>query len=197
MVAMRVQKVSDRQLISLFLSGDSNSIEHLIMRHKDRVFGFIMSKVKDVDISNDIFQEVFIKVINKLKEGRYNEEGKFLSWLLRISHNMVIDYFRKESRNRMIRSSEEFDVFSKLTEEEMSSESKIYKQQVYKDLRSLITCLSDEQRIVLEMRYYSGMSFKEISEECNISINTALGRMRYALMNLRKLKEKHQTNLVI
>lgn len=194
---MRVQKVSDRQLISLFLSGDSNSIEHLIMRHKDRVFGFIMSKVKDVDISNDIFQEVFIKVINKLKEGRYNEEGKFLSWLLRISHNMVIDYFRKESRNRMIRSSEEFDVFSKLTEEEMSSESKIYKQQVYKDLRSLITCLSDEQRIVLEMRYYSGMSFKEISEECNISINTALGRMRYALMNLRKLKEKHQTNLVI
>ena len=196
MVAMRVQKVSDRQLISLFLSGDSNSIEHLIMRHKDRVFGFIMSKVKDVDISNDIFQ-VFIKVINKLKEGRYNEEGKFLSWLLRISHNMVIDYFRKESRNRMIRSSEEFDVFSKLTEEEMSSESKIYKQQVYKDLRSLITCLSDEQRIVLEMRYYSGMSFKEISEECNISINTALGRMRYALMNLRKLKEKHQTNLVI
>ena len=197
MVAMRVQKVSDRHLISLFLSGDSNSIERLIMRHKDRVFGFIMSKVKDVDISNDIFQEVFIKVINKLKEGRYNEEGKFLSWLLRISHNMVIDYFRKESRNRMIRSSEEFDVFSKLTEEEMSSESKISKQQVYKDLRSLITCLSNEQRIVLEMRYYSGMSFKEISEECNISINTALGRMRYALMNLRKLKEKHQTNLVI
>lgn len=197
MVAMRMQKVSDRQLISLFLSGDSNSIERLIMRHKDRVFGFIMSKVKDVDVSNDIFQEVFIKVINKLKEGRYNEEGKFLSWLLRISHNMVIDYFRKESRNRMIRSSEEFDVFSKLTEEEISSESKISKQQVYKDLRSLITCLSDEQRIVLEMRYYSGMSFKEISEECNISINTALGRMRYALMNLRKLKEKHQTNLVI
>jgi RNA polymerase sigma-70 factor (ECF subfamily) len=192
---MRVQNFSDQQLVSAFLSGDSLSIERLIIRHKDKVFGFIMSKVKDVDLANDIFQEVFIKVINKLREGRYNEEGKFISWVMRISHNMVIDHFRREARVKMIRPNDEYDIFNTLGEEAECTEDDMVRSQVFNDLKMLIRYLSDEQREVLEMRYYAGMTFKEISEECDISINTALGRMRYALMNLRKLQEKHQINL--
>lgn len=192
---MCVQNFSDQELITAFLSGDSLSIERLIVRHKDKIFGYIMSKVKDVDLANDLFQDVFIKVINKLKEGRYNEEGKFISWVMRISHNRIIDHFRKESRVRMIRSNDDFDIFNLLGEESESSETKIVQSQIFSDVKKLIGFLSQEQREVLEMRYYSGMTFKEISEECDISINTALGRMRYALMNLRKLQEKHQINL--
>jgi RNA polymerase sigma-70 factor (ECF subfamily) len=192
---MRVQNFSDKELITAFLSGDSLSIERLIVRHKDKVFGYIMSKVKDVDLANDIFQDVFIKVVNKLQEGRYNEEGKFISWVMRISHNRIIDHFRKESRVRMIRSNDDFDIFNVLGEESDSAETEIVQNQIFSDVKKLIGFLSQEQREVLEMRFYSGMTFKEISEECDISINTALGRMRYALMNLRKLQEKHQINL--
>lgn len=192
---MRVKNFSDKELITAFLSGDSLSIERLIVRHKDKVFGYIMSKVKDVDLANDIFQDVFIKVVNKLQEGRYNEEGKFISWVMRISHNRIIDHFRKESRVRMIRSNDDFDIFNVLGEESDSAETEIVQNQIFSDVKKLIGFLSQEQREVLEMRFYSGMTFKEISEECDISINTALGRMRYALMNLRKLQEKHQINL--
>jgi len=156
-----------------------------------------MSKVKDVDLANDIFQEVFIKVINKLREGCYNEEGKFISWVMRISHNMVIDHFRREARVKMIRPNDEYDIFNTLGEEAECTEDDMVRSQVFNDLKQLIRYLSDEQREVLEMRYYAGMTFKEISEECDISINTALGRMRYALMNLRRLQEKHQINLAI
>ncbi|MCH1437593.1 MAG: sigma-70 family RNA polymerase sigma factor [Flavobacteriales bacterium] len=192
---MRVQNFSDKELITAFLSGDYLSIERLIVRHKDKVFGYIMSKVKDVDLANDLFQDVFIKVVNKLQEGRYNEEGKFISWVMRISHNRIIDHFRKESRVRMIRSNDDFDIFNVLGEESDSAETEIVQNQIFSDVKKLIGFLSQEQREVLEMRFYSGMTFKEISEECDISINTALGRMRYALMNLRKLQEKHQINL--
>jgi RNA polymerase sigma factor (sigma-70 family) len=194
---MRVQNFSDQELIRTFLSGDSLSIERLILRHKDKVFGYIMSKVKDVDLANDIFQDVFIKVINKLQEGRYNEEGKFISWVMRISHNRIIDHFRKESRVRMVRPNDGFDIFDVLGEEFQSVESDMVHRQVYSDVKKLVSFLSKEQKEVLEMRYYSGMTFKEISEECGISINTALGRMRYALMNLRRLKEKHHINLEV
>ena len=194
---MRVQNFSDQQLVSAFLSGDSFSIESLIIRHKDKVFGYILSKVKDVDLANDIFQDVFIKVIDKLKEGKYNEEGKFISWVMRISHNMIIDHFRKTARLKMIRSNDEFDIFDTIGGEEKCTETDMVRAQVFNDLKVLVTHLSLEQREVLEMRYYAGMSFREISEECDISINTALGRMRYALINLRKLQEKHQVNLTI
>ena len=194
---MRVQNITDQQLVSAFLSGDSLSIEHLILRHKDKVFGYILSKVKDVDLANDIFQEVFIKVINKLNEGRYNEEGKFIAWVMRISHNMVIDHFRKNARVKMIRPTDEFNIFDVIGGEEDCTEDEMINTQIVKELKMLISFLSDEQREVLEMRYYAGMTFKEISEECDISINTALGRMRYAIMNLRKLKEKHQINLAV
>ena len=194
---MCAQNFSDQQLVSAFLSGDSYSIECLIIRHKDKVFGYILSKVKDIDLANDIFQDVFIKVINKLKEGRYNEEGKFISWVMRISHNMVIDHFRKTARVKMISPNDEFDIFDSIGVEEKCTEVAMVRTQVYSDLKILVTQLSHEQREVLEMRYYCGMSFREISEECGISINTALGRMRYALINLRKLQEKHQVNLTI
>ena len=194
---MCVQNFSDQQLVSAFLSGDSLSIERLIIRHKDKVFRFIISKVKDVDLANDIFQDVFIKVINKLLEGRYNEEGKFISWVMRISHNMVIDHFRKESRVKMIRPNDEYDIFNTITEEVECTESDFIKNHVLNELKDLVAYLSKEQRQVVQMRYYAGMTFKEIAEESGISINTALGRMRYALMNLRKLKEKHQINLSI
>ena len=194
---MCVQNISDQQLVSAFLSGDSLSIEHLILRHKDKVFGYILSKVKDIDLANDIFQEVFIKVINKLNEGRYNEEGKFIAWVMRISHNMVIDHFRKNARVRMIRQTDEFNIFDVIGGEEDCTEDEFINAQIVKELKMLISFLSDEQREVLEMRYYAAMTFKEIAEECGISINTALGRMRYAIMNLRKLKEKHQINLAV
>lgn len=194
---MCVQKISDQQLVSAFLSGDSLSIERLIIRHKDKVFGYILSKVKDVDLANDIFQDVFIKVINKLNEGRYNEEGKFIAWVMRISHNMVIDHFRKNARVRMVRPTDEFNIFDVIGGTEDCNEDEMVNDQIVKDLKTLISLLSDEQREVLEMRFYAEMTFKEIAEECDISINTALGRMRYALMNLRKLKEKHQVNLAV
>lgn len=194
---MCVQNFSDQQLVGAFLSGDSLSIERLIVRHKDKVFRFIISKVKDVDLANDIFQDVFIKVINKLREGRYNEEGKFISWVMRISHNMVIDHFRKESRVKMIRPNDEYDIFNTIAEEVGCTESDLIKNHVLNELKDLVAYLSEEQRQVVQMRYYAGMTFKEIAEESGISINTALGRMRYALMNLRKLKEKHQINLSI
>ncbi len=194
---MCVQNFSDQQLVSAFLSGDSLSIERLIIRHKDKVFRFIISKVKDVDLANDIFQDVFIKVINKLREGRYNEQGKFISWVMRISHNMVIDHFRKESRVKMIRPNDEYDIFNTIAEEVECTESDLIKNHVLNELKDLVAYLSEEQRQVIQMRYYAGMTFKEIAEESGISINTALGRMRYALMNLRKLKEKYQINLSI
>ena len=194
---MRAQNLSDQQLVSAFLSGDSLSIEHLILRHKDKVFRFIVSKVKDVDLANDIFQEVFIKVINKLREGRYNEEGKFISWVMRISHNMVIDHFRKESKVKMIRPNDDYNIFNAISEESDSVESDVINKQVFNEVKDLVNYLSYEQREVVKMRYFSGMTFKEISEESGISINTALGRMRYALINLRKLKEKYNINLVL
>ena len=194
---MSAQNFSDQQLVSAYLSGDSLSIEHLITRHKDKVFRFILSKVKNVDLANDIFQEVFIKVINKLREGRYNEEGKFISWVMRISHNMVIDHFRKESKVKMIRPNDDYNIFNAISEESDSLESDVINKQVFNEVKDLVNYLSYEQREVVKMRYFSGMTFKEISEESGISINTALGRMRYALINLRKLKEKYNINLVL
>jgi RNA polymerase sigma-70 factor (ECF subfamily) len=192
---MSVQNFSDSKLVSAFLSGDPLSIEYLILRHKDKVFSFILSKVKDVDLANDLFQDIFIRVIDKLREGKYNEEGKFISWLMRISHNMIMDHFRRDSRNRMVRPTEDFDVFDVLAQDVESKEDILFKAQMFKNLNVLIGHLSLNQREVLEMRYFSSMSFKEISEESGISINTALGRMRYAIINLRKLQEKHQINL--
>ena len=187
---MRAQNFSDQQLVSAFLSGDSLSIEHLIIRHKDKIFRFILSKVQNVDLANDIFQDVFIKVINKLREGRYNEEGKFISWVMRIAHNLVIDHFRKNSRIPKFENSHDFDIFSVLKNTDIDIENKMIKDQILGEVKKIIEFLPDDQKEVLIYRYYNDLSFKEISEKTGVSINTSLGRMRYALINLRNIIKK-------
>lgn len=188
--------ISDSQLINSYINGKEASLSTLIERHKQRLFSFIYSKVQDKDIAEDVFQDTFIKVIRTLKKGNYNEEGKFLPWVMRIAHNLVIDYFRKNNRMPSFRNTDEFDIFSVLGDGALNAEKQMVQEQIYNDVRELIKQLPEEQREVLEMRIYKDMSFKEISENTDVSINTALGRMRYALINMRKLIEKHNIILV-
>jgi len=188
---MQNPQTSDAVLISNYLKGQESALEILISRHKQRIYSFIYSKVKDRDITEDIFQDAFIKVIKTLKKGKYNEEGKFLPWVMRISHNLVIDYFRKNKRMPTFDNSGDFDIFSVLSDSSLNAEKSIIKNQVESDVRRLIEELPEDQKEVLVMRMYKDMSFKEISERTGVSINTALGRMRYALINMRKVIEKH------
>ena len=188
---MQNPQTSDAVLISNYLKGQESALEILISRHKQRIYSFIYSKVKDRDITEDIFQDAFIKVIKTLKKGKYNEEGKFLPWVMRISHNLVIDYFRKNKRMPTFDNSGDFDSFSVLSDSSLNAEKSIIKNQVESDVRRLIEELPEDQKEVLVMRMYKDMSFKEISERTGVSINTALGRMRYALINMRKVIEKH------
>ncbi len=189
-------KVLDSSLVSSYLKGDERCFEILITRHKQRVYNFIFSKVLDKDITEDIFQDTFIKVINTLKRGKYNEEGKFLPWVMRIAHNLIIDHFRKSNRMPTFKNTDEFDIFSVLGDGELNAEKQLIKEQILSDVRRVIEELPDDQKEVLVMRMYKDMSFKEISESTGVSINTALGRMRYALINMRKLIEKHNIVLV-
>ena len=165
------------------------------MRHKQRIYSFIYSKVYDRDITEDIFQDTFIKVIRTLKQGKYNEEGKFLPWVMRIAHNLVIDHFRRNKRMPKFDNSGDFNIFSVISDSSLNAEKKIIKSQVESDVRRIIEELPEDQKAVLKMRMYQDMSFKEISERTGVSINTALGRMRYALINLRKVIE--QNNIVL
>tara|TARA_X000001036_G_C20475474_1_gene723419 strand:- start:54 stop:641 length:588 start_codon:yes stop_codon:yes gene_type:complete len=187
--------LSDQELVASYLNGENTSFEILLERHKSRVFAFIMSKVKNRDISEDIFQDTFIKVINSLQKGKYNEEGKFLPWMMRISHNLVIDYFRKASKMRNIRPSDEFNIFDIIHDGSRMQDEEMIRKRVHSDLNKLIQCLPEDQMEVLKMRYFEEMSFKKISEITGVSINTALGRMRYALINLRKLAEEKNIDL--
>jgi RNA polymerase sigma-70 factor (ECF subfamily) len=184
---MQKQKLDDSVLVSSYIDGNERSLEILILRHKQRIFSFIYSKVQNRDVADDIFQDTFIKVINTLKLGKYNEEGKFLPWTMRIAHNLVIDFFRKGNRMPTFQNTDEFDIFSVLSDNTLSAESELIKNQIHEDVRKLVTELPDDQREVLEMRIFKEMSFKEISDQTSVSINTALGRMRYALINLRKM----------
>ena len=186
---MNANLICDQVLINRYLSGDSLSLEELIDRHKNRVYSYILMVVKDRHLADDIFQETFIKVINTLRSGQYKEEGKFIQWVMRIAHNLVIDYFRKLNRISFIdaQSEEHEDVFDNLRMTEDSAEDKMINEQIYDDIRRLINFLPPEQKEVLLMRHYSDMSFKDIAELTDVSINTALGRMRYALINLRKM----------
>ena len=193
---MRDNLTPDSKLVSNYINGNEYALEILIKRHQQRLFSFIYSKVKDKDITEDIFQDTFIKVIRTLKKGNYNEEGKFLPWVVRISHNLIIDYFRKSNRMPKFRNTDEFDIFSVLGDGVLNAEKKIIKEQIHADVRELINELPEEQKQVLVMRMYNDMSFNEISENTGVSINTALGRMRYALINLRKLIEKNKIILV-
>jgi RNA polymerase sigma factor (sigma-70 family) len=188
---MQNSQTSDAILVSNYIKGDEYALELLIKKHKQSIYGFIFSKVRDRDVTEDIFQDAFIKVIKTLKKGKYNEEGKFLPWVMRISHNLVIDYFRKNNRMPKFDNSGDFNIFSVISDGSLNAEKVIIKDQVERDVRRLIDELPEDQKDVLMMRMYQDMSFKEISERTGVSINTALGRMRYALINMRKVIEKH------
>jgi RNA polymerase sigma-70 factor (ECF subfamily) len=193
---MKSTKLSDGVLVSEYINGNEKSLEVLIYRHKQRIFSFILSKILNKDTAEDIFQDTFIKVIKTLKKGNYNEEGKFLPWVMRIAHNLVIDHFRRSKRIPTINNTDEFDIFTIIGDDALNAENQIIKNQILGDVKDLLEELPEDQKEVLIMRMYKDMSFKEISESTDVSINTALGRMRYALINLRKLIEKHQIILV-
>lgn len=193
---MLVQRMEDRDLITAYVNGNDVAFEELLMRHKDKIYRFIYLKVRKQEIAEDIFQETFVKVINTLKLGNYNEEGKFLPWAMRIAHNLVIDYFRKTNRVRLISESsskrDDYTIFHTIATEDKNVQEEWCSGELENQMVELIEHLPQSQRDILKMRLYKEMSFKDIAELENISINTALGRMRYALINLRKLIEKHQ-----
>lgn len=190
--------VSDQELISGYLLGNHSSLEVLINRHKQKVFSYIQLVVHDKHLADDIFQDTFIKVINTMRTGAYKEEGKFIQWVMRIAHNLIIDHYRKASRLPVLENSQDDgDVFDNLRITEDSIEDQMIVDQIHDDVRKLIEFLPEEQREVLMMRHYADMSFKEIAEQTDVSINTALGRMRYALINLRKLIEKKEIILSV
>jgi RNA polymerase sigma factor (sigma-70 family) len=189
-IVMNDRIITDQELVRQYIEGDHYSLEKLIKRHQRKIFSYIVLMVKDKYLAEDIFQDTFIKVINTLKLGAYNEEGKFLPWVMRIAHNLIIDYFRKNKRMPFVENSEEYDIFDTLRLFDQTIEDKIIVDQIHNDVKKLIEYLPDEQKQVLKMRHYNDMSFKEIADITNVSINTALGRMRYALINLRKLVEE-------
>ena len=185
---MNANVLSDQVLLNSYLSGDRGAISQLIDRHSNRVRDYIRMMVKDRDVADDILQETFIKVVRVIDEGRYADTGKFLSWVLRIAHNQVIDYFRSQKSAKTVNESESgYNVLGTLRFADSSVEDRLISEQIALDVRRLVDHLPEEQREVVMLRYYSGLSFQEIAEQTNVSINTALGRMRYALINLRKM----------
>ena len=190
-------QLEDSLLIQRYVSGDEKALEGLIAKHNQRLSSFIYSKVGNRSITEDIFQDTFIKVIKTLRKGTYNEEGKFLPWVMRIAHNLIIDHFRKTSRMPMFQGADSYNIFALMGDDKLDAERQSIKDQIDIDLRMLIEELPLDQREVLMMRMYNDMSFKEISENTGVSINTALGRMRYALINLRKIIEENDIVLTI
>jgi RNA polymerase sigma-70 factor (ECF subfamily) len=184
---MKASLLSDNDLIINFASGDSKSLEVLIDRYQKKIFGYIYMIVNNRDVAEDIYQDTFVKVIHTIRSGQYNEEGKFIQWVMRIAHNLSIDYFRKENRMPTFSPSEDFDIFNLIYGTEPSKEDQMIIKQIHADVRGVIEHLPAEQKDVVYMRFYQNMSFKDIAERCDISINTALGRMRYALINIRKI----------
>ena len=190
---MNVNVLSDRVLLNNYLLGDRSAISELIERHSKRVRSYIGMMVKDDAVADDIFQETFIKAVKVIDEGRYTDSGKFLSWVLRIAHNRVLDYFRREKANKQVNESEAgYDVIGTLRFSEPTTEDEMVHSEMEQTIRNLIDLLPEEQQEVVRLRYYSKLSFQEIAEQTEVSINTALGRMRYALINLRRMiKEKN------
>ena len=189
---MNRSKVKDKDLVRQYIAGKDSSFEALLNRYRDRVFSYIVFTVKDEDLANDIFQDTFIKVIKSLRNGKYNEEGKFLPWVMRIAHNLIIDHFRKTNRLPLSRSTEQNNLMDRIESDELNVEKSLVKGQIHKEVKELIQYLPKEQKQVLIMRIYCEMSFKEISEKSGVSINTALGRMRYALINLRRMIQEKE-----
>lgn|SRR5690606_30177260 len=194
---MRKSVLSDHELVLAYIDGHHASFEILLNRHKSAVRAYIMKLVRDTTVAEDIFQDTFIKVINTLKSGKYTDEGKFLPWVNRIAHNLVIDYFRKNKRMPMYNSpDEDFDIFSTIKMYDTNIEDRLIRNQLHSSMYKFIEKLPKEQKEVLYMRHFGDLSFNEIAEQTNVSINTALGRMRYALINLRKMMEKNNISLV-
>ena len=193
---MNLNRLSDYELLNNYISGNEISINILLDRHRKRIFDYIYMMVKNQDVADDIFQETLIKVVRFVREGRYTENGKFLSWVLRIAHNQVIDYFRqKKQRNNISEGDAGYDLLNHPKFSDRTVEERLITDQIEADVRKLIDFLPSEQKEVGLMRYYMGLSFKEIAEQTNVSINTALGRMRYALINLRKLIDENRLTL--
>ena len=189
---------TDNELVIAFINGDASSIECLIQRHKTRVFTYICMYIRDRNLAEDIFQDTFLKVINSLKSGKYKDNGKFLSWVMRISHNLIIDHFRREKQVNLLSNDDyEGDLFNTKNLAESNVEDNIVYDQIVNDVRLLLEELPDDQKEVVILRHYAGLSFKEIAEQTDVSINTALGRMRYALINIRKLMEQRNISLTI
>ena len=195
---MKASRKTDYELVEEFVAGSQSGIEILIRRHKNRVFTYIMLMVKNEQLAEDIFQDTFIKIIHSLKAGKYKDNGRFLSWVIRIAHNLVIDHFRKEKQMKMISNDDTVvDIFNNKKLADKNIEDSIIYDQICTDIRSLIERLPDDQKEVILLRHYGDFSFKEIADQTGVSINTALGRMRYALINLRKLIQKHDINLMV
>lgn len=188
---MKPLVLSDNELISRYQYGDESALKALIGRYEKRLFSYIMISVKNKELAEDIFQDTFIKVINTIRSGNYHEEGKFFQWVMRIANNLRIDYYRKVQRLPVYENNGEFDIFEILSNREESVEQKLIREQIYADVANLVEYLPQEQKEVLVMRIYQDYSFKEIADMTGVSINTALGRMRYAIMNLRKMISKH------
>ena len=192
---MDFQLQSDQDLIHLYVNGNEGGLVELLRRYQSKIYTSIYLLVKDSDLAEDIFQDTFIKVINTLKAKKYNEEGKFLPWVSRIAHNLVIDHFRREKRAPMVNNGDDFDIFEVLGNYDESMEDRLVREQTHKDLKTLIQKLPSEQKEVLLMRHFGDMSFKDIADITGVSINTALGRMRYALNNLRKMMQSKELSL--
>ncbi|MBI4649185.1 MAG: sigma-70 family RNA polymerase sigma factor [Bacteroidia bacterium] len=195
---MQFNNLTDYELINQFISGDERQIEVLINRHKKKVFTYIILNIKNRQAAEDIFQETFIKVINSLRTGHYKDEGRFVSWVVRISHNLIIDYFRKEKHLQTVSSdNDNINILNSKKYAVGNAEESLINYQITKDIRKLIEFLPDDQKEIVILRHYVGMSFKEIAEQTNVSINTALGRMRYAVLNMRKMIQEKNLNLTI
>jgi RNA polymerase sigma-70 factor (ECF subfamily) len=192
---MKLSKLEDHDLVAQYRDGNEQAFEVLIRRHQKRIFLQIYSKVQDSEIADDLFQETFIKIIRSLRKSNYEEKGKFLPWAIRVANNTTLDFFRRESRKKEFRPNGEFTVFDTYGESDRPFEQELIESQINEDLHKLITHLPQEQRQVLELRVFCNYSFKEIAEETNVSINTALGRMRYAVGNIQKLMVKHNISL--
>jgi RNA polymerase sigma factor (sigma-70 family) len=190
-----IKSLDDRQLVRAYLSGDEHAFEELLNRHKNKIYTSIYLFVKERSLAEDIFQDTFIKIIDTLRKGKYNEEGKFVQWAMRIAYNMCVDHFRRNKRKPTVTATEDFDIFSVLSISDENAETKIIRSQTHDKIRELVDGLPPEQREVVILRHYADMSFKEISLLTRVSINTALGRMRYALINIRKMVAEKEITL--
>ena len=192
---MQVKPLNDRELITSYLQGEERAFEELLNRHKSKIYTSIYLFVKEQSLAEDIFQDTFIKIIDTLRQGKYNEEGKFVQWAMRIAYNMCVDHFRRARRNPTVAPSEDFDIFDVLRISDDNAEARIIKSQTHAKVRALVDSLPPEQREVVILRHYAEMSFKEIAKLTRVSINTALGRMRYALINIRKMIAEKEISL--